>query len=126
MRAAAPPPTPLNAATICGMAVIFTMRAAGTATTVPIAIAATINRKCVSPFVAKVTPTARAMPAAPMRLPRLAVFGEVRPRSAKMKQIAAIRSPSRMPVPRLTWGCSPRRAPARRRSGLDSWAAVAP
>ena len=39
-----------------------------------------------------------------MRLPRLAVFGEVRPRSAKMKQIAAIRSPSRMPVPEAHLG----------------------
>ena len=30
MSAAAPPPTPLKAATICGIAVIFTRRAAGT------------------------------------------------------------------------------------------------
>ena len=28
IRAAAPPPTPLNSATICGIAVIFTARAA--------------------------------------------------------------------------------------------------
>ena len=45
MRAAAPPPTPLNAATICGIAVILTRRAAGTAMTVPIAIAPTMSRK---------------------------------------------------------------------------------
>ena len=36
MRAIAPPPTPLNSATICGIAVIFTLRAAGTPIAVPI------------------------------------------------------------------------------------------
>ena len=35
IRATAPPPTPLNSATICGIAVIFTERAAGTPTAVP-------------------------------------------------------------------------------------------
>ena len=74
-RAAAPPPTPLNAATICGIAVILTRRAAGTATTAPIAIAPKMSRKWVSPLVANVTPIATAMPAAPMRLPRRAVLG---------------------------------------------------
>ena len=34
-RAAAPPPTPLKIATSCGMAVIFTNRATGTATIAP-------------------------------------------------------------------------------------------
>ena len=34
--ATAPPPTPLNSATICGIAVIFTLRAAGMPTAVPI------------------------------------------------------------------------------------------
>ena len=34
----APPPTPLNSATICGIAVIFTWRAAGTPTAVPMAM----------------------------------------------------------------------------------------
>ncbi len=33
IRAAAPPPTPLKMATSCGMAVIFTKRATGTAMT---------------------------------------------------------------------------------------------
>ena len=37
ISATAPPPTPLNSATICGIAVIFTLRAAGTPTAVPIA-----------------------------------------------------------------------------------------
>ena len=35
IRATAPPPTPLNSATICGIAVIFTLRAAGTPIAVP-------------------------------------------------------------------------------------------
>jgi len=43
MSAAAPPPTPLNSATICGIAVIFTLRAATAPkpppTTMPSAIA---------------------------------------------------------------------------------------
>ena len=38
ISATAPPPTPLNSATICGIAVIFTLRAAGTPTAVPIAM----------------------------------------------------------------------------------------
>ena len=37
--AAAPPPTPLKMATIWGMAVIFTRRAAGTPRTTPMAMA---------------------------------------------------------------------------------------
>ena len=44
IRAAAPPPTPLKIATICGIAVIGTMRAEATPMTVPIAIPATISR----------------------------------------------------------------------------------
>ena len=43
ISATAPPPTPLNSATICGIAVIFTERAAGTPTTVPIAIPSAIR-----------------------------------------------------------------------------------
>ena len=39
--AAAPPPTPLKAATIWGMAVIFTFRAAGTPMAVPMTTATT-------------------------------------------------------------------------------------
>ena len=44
IRATAPPPTPLNSATICGIAVIFTLRAAGIPTAVPIAIPTAISR----------------------------------------------------------------------------------
>ena len=36
ISATAPPPTPLNRATICGIAVILTCRAAGTPTTAPV------------------------------------------------------------------------------------------
>ena len=43
IRNTAPPPTPLNSATICGIAVIFTWRAAGTPTAVPSAIPSTIR-----------------------------------------------------------------------------------
>ena len=39
IRAAAPPPTPLKMATIWGIAVILTMRAAGTAMAAPRAMA---------------------------------------------------------------------------------------
>jgi hypothetical protein len=43
ISATAPPPTPLNSATICGIAVIFTARAAGTPTAVPIATPSAIR-----------------------------------------------------------------------------------
>ncbi len=44
IRAAAPPPTPLKSATICGIAVIFTRRAEATPITLPTAIPAAINQ----------------------------------------------------------------------------------
>ena len=44
ISATAPPPTPLNSATIWGIAVIFTLRAAGTPTAVPIAMPSAISR----------------------------------------------------------------------------------
>ena len=43
ISATAPPPTPLNSATICGIAVIFTLRAAGTPTAVPTAMPSAIS-----------------------------------------------------------------------------------
>ncbi len=45
MRAAAPPPTPLKMATIWGIAVIFTMRAAGTAMAAPMAMATRVSTR---------------------------------------------------------------------------------
>ena len=44
ISAAAPPPTPLNSATICGIAVIFTLRAETTPITVPTAIPTMISQ----------------------------------------------------------------------------------
>ena len=46
--AAAPPPTPLNSATICGIAVIFTLRAPTTPITLPIAPPASIHHQPVT------------------------------------------------------------------------------
>ena len=43
ISATAPPPTPLKSATICGIAVIFTLRAAGTPTAVPMTRPITIK-----------------------------------------------------------------------------------
>ena len=43
ISATAPPPTPLNSATICGIAVIFTERAAGIPTAAPIATPSAIR-----------------------------------------------------------------------------------
>ena len=44
-RAAAPPPTPLKMATIWGIAVIFTIRAAGTPMAVPMTTAMMMRRR---------------------------------------------------------------------------------
>ena len=44
ISAAAPPPTPLNSATICGIAVIFTLRAETTPMTAPTAIPTMISQ----------------------------------------------------------------------------------
>ena len=49
MSATAPPPTPLNSATICGIAVIFTLRAAGTPTAVPMTTPRTISTQSPMP-----------------------------------------------------------------------------
>jgi hypothetical protein len=89
--AAAPPPTPLNAATIWGIAVIFTRRAAGTPMATPMAIAPTMSGMWPSPLRAKVAPMAIAIPAAPTRFPARARLGELRPFSARMKPTTAAR-----------------------------------
>ncbi len=89
--AAAPPPTPLNAATIWGIAVIFTSRAAGTPTAVPMTMAITMSPTWSRWGWAKVTPMARAMPAAARRFPARARLGELRPLRARMNETAATR-----------------------------------
>lgn len=77
INATAPPPTPLNSATICGMAVIRTCRAAGT----PMAVPTTRPRRTKDQFskfgVSNVAMMAMAMPAAAIAFPRTAVRGPV-------------------------------------------------
>ena len=71
----------MKSATICGIAVIFTRRAAGTPTAVPIATPSTISPQLPSPRASSVAITAMPMPTAAIRLPRTAVRGPVRPES---------------------------------------------
>ena len=66
INAAAPPPTPLNSATICGIAVIFTLRAATAPKPPPISIATAIAHQLVVPTLIHVTTTASSIPAAPI------------------------------------------------------------
>jgi hypothetical protein len=75
ISATAPPPTPLNSATICGIAVIFTERAAGTPTAMPTARPTTINPQSPMRSSSSVATTAIAMPAAATQFPRRAVRG---------------------------------------------------
>ena len=79
IRATAPPPTPLKSATICGICVIFTMRAAGMATAVPNATPRRISQMLPMLGRSSVATMAIAMPTAARRFPRTAVLGPVRP-----------------------------------------------
>ena len=90
-RAAAPPPTPLKSATSCGIAVIWTLRAAGTPMITPTIIAPIIQAKFFPSFsdLKKTRSVAIAAPAAPSRFPRRAVLGWERPLSERMKQTPA-------------------------------------
>src|SRR6266540_6048716 len=85
ISAAAPPPTPLKSATICGIAVIFTARAANAPIGADTSITIRIDQTLWTPPRANVAAIAIAMPSAPMRLPIGAVLGEERKRSARMK-----------------------------------------
>ena len=89
--AAAPPPTPLNRATICGIAVIFTVRAPTTPTTAPIAPPAAISPQFEIPSIASVVAIATIIPTPPTQFPFRACFGDERKRSATMKQMIATR-----------------------------------
>ena len=80
----------MNSATICGIAVIFTWRAAGTPTAVPSATPSTIRPQLPSFGLSSVAITAIAMPTAAMRLPRTAVVGPASPRSPWMKSAKAM------------------------------------
>ena len=86
IKAAAPPPTPLKSATICGIAVILTCRAAGMPTAVPSAMPSAIRPQFPSPRFSSVATTAMPMPTAAMRLPRTAVVGPDRPRRPWMNR----------------------------------------
>ena len=88
MSATAPPPTPLNSATICGIAVIRTLRADGTPsaapTTSPTMISSQLWRT-----VSSVASTATSMPTAAILLPRTAVRGPVSPDRPRMNSANA-------------------------------------
>ena len=77
--AAAPPPTPLKMATICGMAVIFTSRAAGTPMTAPMAMAMMMSTRLrVCEYTSgseNVHATATTMPARPHQVPEPGALG---------------------------------------------------
>ena len=95
IRAAAPPPTPLKMATIWGMAVIFTMRAAGTAIAAPRTMATRVRIRFsgVGPhlWVGEGDPDRHDAAAAAERLPLRACLGELSPFRARMKPMAASR-----------------------------------
>ena len=104
-RAAAPPPTPLNSATICGIAVIFTFFAPTTPITEPISIPAAIHHQPGRPLSSpSVTRMAQTIPAAPIWTPRRAWRGDERKRSARMNATIVTRY-SRFAVVWLTRPC---------------------
>jgi hypothetical protein len=65
----------LNSATIWGIAVIFTLRAAGMPTAVPMTTPRMIRPQFPMPGVSRVAATAIAMPTAAVAFPRTAVRG---------------------------------------------------
>ena len=82
INATVPPPTPLNSATNCGMAVIFVRSAGGTPSTTPMTRPAAMRIQfpiSASRMEIRVATTAMSMPTAAIWLPRTAVFGPVRP-----------------------------------------------
>ncbi len=87
MSATVPPPTPLNSATSCGIAVILVFLAGGTPRTTPITRPATIRIQlidAVSRTLIRVATTAIPMPVAAIQFPRTAVLGPVRPDRPRM------------------------------------------
>jgi hypothetical protein len=75
ISATAPPPTPLNSATLCGIAVMRTERALGIPTAVPITSPTTIRPQSPMRWSINVATTAIAIPTAATWLPRTAVRG---------------------------------------------------
>ena len=88
---AARPTSEWKAATSWGSAVIWMRSATTVPTAPPITRPPTISQGETTPGVVTVTPIATSMPTMPNTLPWREVSGELRPRSAMMKQMAAIR-----------------------------------
>ncbi len=88
IRATAPPPTPLNSATICGIAVIRTRRADGTPSAAP-TTSPSEDQQPVVAHVSSVASTATSMPSAAILLPRTAVRGPVSPDRPRMNSANA-------------------------------------
>ena len=89
--AAAPPPTPLKIATICGIAVMRTVRAPTRPTTVPTTSPATIRPQFPMPSSRSVVAIATSIPAPPIQFPLRACFGDERNLRATMKQTIVTR-----------------------------------
>ena len=91
--AAAPPPTPLKRATICGMAVRWTRRAETAPATDPTAIPAPVIRApaVVNRSSGSVAARAISMPAAAVQFPLRAPRGELSCLRPRMKRTAASR-----------------------------------
>jgi hypothetical protein len=81
----------LKSATICGIAVIFTRRAPTAPKTLPIRAATGISQVMCKPVLTSVATIAIAMPTAPIQLPRRAVAGDDRNRSASTKHTIVTR-----------------------------------
>ena len=84
------------------MAVILTRRAAGTAIDGPDEHCPDDQGEVGEPVGSEGEPDRERHAGGAEEVPVAGRFGPVRPRRARMKQIAATRSARRMPVPRLT------------------------
>ncbi len=89
--AAAPPPAPLKSATICGIAVILTMRAETRPIGTPMTAPMMISVQLTMPESKPVATTAIVMPAIARILPMRALRGELRNLSPRMKRTAVMR-----------------------------------
>ena len=121
IRAAAPPPTMLNALTSCGIAVIFTRLPVSAPMSAPVATAMISTTRAAvhsNPASAACTPaitTAAPMPNAEIALPRLAVRGEFIRCSPTTKATAQARySSDRTPVSVVVISSSVHDEPRRR------------
>jgi len=76
---------------ICGIAVIFTRRAPTAPNALPIAAATGISHVMCTPGLSSVATIAITIPTAPIQLPRRAVAGDDRKRSASTKHTIVTR-----------------------------------